>query len=247
MPESGHRRSKGDLVSAGLAVLVGALILALAAPRLGAAVWLRLRDREAELVHVGLPVPERDLHGLIASRELALGWVAARGPHADIAAALALLSASEEPESGAERELLGRAADEVRTGLALAPADSRGWLRLAFLTTVLDGRNERAAKALQVSIQTGPYDTPEFLALRLDLALHHWSLFDEAGRRRIEEQIRLAWAEVPGELAELALDEPDYHAIIMSALEDRPEAQRRLTAVMREMMQEARPAAAPNA
>jgi hypothetical protein len=241
MPDEG-RRSKIDFAFACLAVLVGGTILALAVPRLGAAFWLGLRNYEAELINAGLPVSESELHGLIASRELALAWIEAREAHDDLAAALALLASMREPESAAERELLERAVQETRTGLALAPADPRGWLQLAYLTTMLDRRSQQAVEALQFSILIGPYDSPEFLALRLDLALSHWALFDEAARRQLEEQVRLLWQEAPGEIALLALDEPDYFGPIASVLEGLAGAQQRLAGIVREMVQEVRPA-----
>ncbi len=237
----GRKRPKGGLAAACLAILLGGAILALAVPRVGASFWLGLRDYEAELGHTGLLVSESGLRGLIASRELALGWVESRGAHVDVAEALELLAADAEPEGAAKRGLLERAIGEMQAGLALAPAGSRDWLRLAYLTALLNGRDPRAAEAVQLAIRTSPYDAPEFLAWRLDLSLYLWPLFDDAAeRQRIERQIRLAWEEAPEELAGLALDAPEYRAVIYSALDEFPQLQQRLTGLMRELTQEVR-------
>ena len=63
-------------VAAGLALLLGALILALALPRVLASALLALRDPVMQRMDAGEQVSPAELLGLIASRELALGWVA---------------------------------------------------------------------------------------------------------------------------------------------------------------------------
>ena len=226
------------LVPACLALAVGAAILAVAVPRLGAAVWLTLRDPVVAAIQSGAPVSTAELRGLVASRELALEWVDHGRAHAEMAAALTSLAAREAPGSAAARELLERAVAALAAALARAPADPRGWLRLAVLENALDGPTVRAARALQLSVQTGRHDTPEFLALRLGLALRHWPLFEPAERRRMEEQIRALWREAPGTLVRLVVDGWHYAAIVRAALAELPGEPERLDALVAETMRD---------
>jgi hypothetical protein len=84
--------------------------------------------------------------------------------------------------------------DALRAGLALAPADPRGWVQLAYLLVLFDGDTSRqAARALLVSIRTGAFEAPGFLNRRLFWSLAHWSLFDDAERLQIGDQIRLVF------------------------------------------------------
>jgi hypothetical protein len=103
-------------------------------------------------------------------------------------------------------------------------------MQLAYLLVLLDGDTSRqAARALLVSIRTGAFEAPGFLNRRLFWSLAHWSLFDDAERRQIGDQIRLVWQVTPSELAELAREIPDFFAPIASAL-DREAREQLLTA-----------------
>jgi hypothetical protein len=211
----GRRRS-----IAGLALLLGALILWLALPRLVASTLLAMRDPVVERTDEGEQVSDAEHLGLIASRELALGWVEDRETHAERATALAKLAFQQAPESAAHTVKLKQAVDALRAGLALAPADPRGWMQLAYLLVLLEGDTSRkAAQALLVSIRTGAFLAPAFLNRRLFWSLAHWSFYDAAERRQIGDQIRLLWRITPGELTELAREIPDFSAPIASALD----------------------------
>ena len=211
----GRRRS-----IAGLALVLGASILWLALPRVVASALLAMRDPVVERTDEGEQVSDAELLSLIASRELALGWVEDRETHAERATALAKLAFQQAPESAAQTARLKQAADALRTALALAPADPRGWMQLAYLLVLLEGDTSRkAAQALLVSIRTGAYLAPAFLNRRLFWSLAHWSFYDDEERRQIGDQIRLVWRVTPGELTELAREIPDFFAPIASALE----------------------------
>ena len=93
---------------AGLALLLGGLILGLAGPRLLASAWLALRDPVIQRMDAGERVSEAELLGLIASRELALSWVEDRETHDERGTALAELAAREAPQSAAGRTSLER-------------------------------------------------------------------------------------------------------------------------------------------
>src|SRR5262245_66569187 len=118
---------------AGLAVLLGTLILWLALPRVVASALLAMRDPVIERTDEGEQVSDAELLSLIASRELALSWVEDRETQAERATAIAKLAFQRAPEGAAREASLRRAVDALRAGLALAPADPRGWTQLAYL------------------------------------------------------------------------------------------------------------------
>jgi hypothetical protein len=205
---------------AGLALLLGGLILWLAVPRVLASAWLASRDPVIQQMDAGESVSEPELLGLIASRELALGWVDDREIHDQRGTALAELAFREDLQSAAETATLERAIGATRAGLAVAPAAPKDWMQLAYLLVLLEGdTNPEAAKALLVSIRTGPFQAPEFLGRRLFWCLAHWTFYDAEEQRQVGDQIRLAWRVAPGELADIALYVPEFAAPIASALE----------------------------
>jgi hypothetical protein len=218
---------------AGFALALGGAILLLAVPRVVAAFWLWLRAPTMDLVIYQEPVSAADLYGLIASRELALGWVDASASRSEQAAALTVLASLEEPESARERELLERALGATEASLARGPADPRGWTRLAYLRTLLAAAPDpAAARALALSLRTGRYDRPDFLARRLHLILLHWPVMPAAAQSRVGDQIRLIWQEEPEELVGLAL-EPGLTDRLLAVLADAPAIRSPLLDAMR--------------
>lgn len=209
------------------------LILGLALPRFVASALLALRDPLIQRIDAGERVSKAELLGLIASRELALGWVEDRETHDEQGTALARLAFAEEPQSDAQRVTLARAVAATRAGLAVAPADPRDWMQLGYLLVLLDGdTNRKAAQALLVSMRTGPLQAPAFLQRRLFWSLVHWTFYDDEEQRQIGDQIRLAWRIAPGRLADLALYGPEFLDPIASALEEVPAAHQQLVAAL---------------
>jgi hypothetical protein len=209
----------------GLALLLGALTLWLALPRVMASAWLATRDPVVRQVDAGESVSEAELLGLIASRDLALSWVGDRETYDEQATALAELALREEPQSSAERIMLERAAGALRAGLARGPAAPRNWMQLGYLLVLLEGDpNRKAAEAFLASIRSGTFQPPDLLRARLFWSLAHWTFYDAEERRQIGDQVRLAWRVAPGELADLALHVPELFTPIASALEETPEA-----------------------
>lgn len=232
-----RRREPGALhqrrLPAGLALLLGGLILWLAVPRVLASALLALRDPVIQQMDAGEPVSKAELLGLIASRELALGWVEDRETHDERGTALAELALRADSQSAVERAALERAIDATRAGLAVAPADPRDWMQLGYLLVLLEGdTNRRAAEALLMSLRTGAFQAPEFLQRRLFWSLAHWKFYDDRERRLVGHQIRLAWQAAPGALADLALRQPEFFAPIAAALETVPGAREPFVAAL---------------
>jgi hypothetical protein len=216
----------------GLALLLGVLLLWLALPRVFASTLLVLRDPIIDRMVAGERVPEPELLGLIASRELALSWVEDRDTHNERGTALTSL-ALEQADSAAGTAMLEGAVEAIRAGLAVAPADPKDWMQLGYLLVLLDGDVTReAARAFLFSIRTGAFQDPDFLHRRLFWTLAHWTFYDEQELRQIGEQIRLAWRAAPGALADLALHGPQFLAPIASALEEDPTAHGQLVGAL---------------
>jgi hypothetical protein len=228
-----RRALRQGSLGAGLALLLGGLILWLAVPRVLASALLALRDPVIQRMDAGEGVSQAELLGLSASRELALGWVEDGASHQERGTALTILAFREEPQSAARSATLERAVHATRAGLALAPADPKDWMQLGYLLVLLEGdTNRAAAKALLASIRTAPFGAPEFLNRRLFWSLAHWTFYDEEERRQVGDQVRLAWRVTPGALADLALDVPEFFAPIASSLENVPEAQEQFLAAL---------------
>jgi len=216
-----------------VALLLGALLLWLALPRVLAAALLAMREPVIQQMEAGEPVSKAELLGLIASRELALGWIEDREAHDERGTALARLAFEEEPQSAARRATLERGVRALRAGLALAPADPKDWLQLGYLLVLVEGdTNRKAAEALLVSIRTGAFQTPDFLGRRLFWSLAHWTFYDAEERRQVGDQIRLVWRVAPGELADLALHVPEFFAPVALALETVPAARDQFLAAL---------------
>lgn len=227
-----HTREPGRL-AAGLALLLGVLTLWLALPRLVASALLSMRAPVIEQIDAGEAVADVELRGLIASRELALGWVADRATHEERGTALAWLAYQEEPRSAAQKAMLERAVDAIGAGLAAAPAAPKDWMQLAYLLVLLEGdTNRRAAEALLISIRTGPFQAPDFLRTRLFWALAHRDFYAAPERRQIDRQIRLAWRVAPGDLVDLARYVPGFAAPIATALDPLAGAREQLVAAL---------------
>jgi hypothetical protein len=220
-------------LAAGLALGLGVLLLWLALPRLMAAAWLALRDPVIHKMNSEAPVAHAELFGLIASRELALSWALDRETQAELGTALAELAFREEPAAAARKAALERAVRALEAGLAAAPGSPKDWMQLGYLLLLLEGDpNRKAAEALLLSIRTGPFQTPELLQRRLFWSLAHWAFYDREERREIGDQIRLAWRVAPGELADLALQAPDFVDPIASALAEAPGARAQFVAAL---------------
>lgn len=228
-----RRALRQGSLGAGLALLLGGLILWLAVPRVLASALLALRDPVIQQMDAGAGVSQAKLLGVIASRELALDWVEDGESHQERGTALTMLAFREEPQSAARRDMLERAVQATRAGLALTPGDPKDWMQLGYLLVLLEGETNRAAaEALLRSIRTAAFGAPGFLNRRLFWSLAHWTFYDEEARGQVGDQVRLAWRVAPGELADLALDVPEFFAPIASSLANVPGAQEQLVAAL---------------
>lgn len=187
------------------AVIVGVLLLALALPRLGAAVAELPGRPVLEALEAGRPVDNAALHRLAAAAERSFALV----PAGDAKRAEA-----------AARVRLGDGATALAEGLALSPADPYGWLRLAHVTG--------DSRALALSLRTGPWER-ELAHDRVAVAARLLPALDHATRQAIYAQVVWLWdLDAPRLLR--ALPPGAHWPLYRRALSDRPEALAEVTA-----------------
>ena len=213
-----------------LAGAIGVLLLILAVPRLIAAFIVLPTAPILQDVRDGKPVSREDLERLSVSQIRAAGYVDWGQLWTD--AALADVTASLLPSIPIEEklQLLNRADDSLRKGLSLAPANTFGWARFAYVRFVL-GDRKQAADAIEMSILTGRYE-PRLAPSRLDLAFLVWQSFSEDARDLLAEQVRWQWKKQPDDLLRSAIRR-NMAAIVREQLEEeeRPAFDKRVLAL----------------
>ncbi len=183
-----------------LAIVAGAALVALAAPRMMSAVIRLPADRTPHLIAAGQPVDGEALALLAATRRGAIGWTRDGRQWTELG--LAQLKQAERDATDRE-SLLKRAAAALHRGLALSPVDGSAWMWLAETELLRAGPSAQAARAIRMSIRVAPNDRALQLD-RLELALSTWQHFDDAARAEVAEQVRLVHRRSPDRLQVLA-------------------------------------------
>lgn len=117
---------------------------------------------------------------------------------------------SERPYLRAGRALIedGYADDRtvrlLRRAVTLAPGRADAWTSLAYALERQQGPVPAAARALRLSVQTGPFDL-ETTSYRLDMALRLWEAFDRTDWEVFGTLVRTQWAWGPGRLTEITV------------------------------------------
>lgn len=137
-------------------------------------------------VLAGKHVSPQDLDKLEASRRSVVGWFAHRSIPNDLT--MVAITRAQQDEIQAPKHFAYALAWQERA-LADAPLDPYGWFRLAFLYHQLDGPSQRAARAWQQSLQSGPYE-PAIDLGRIDLGIKLGIWLDEAGQFYLQSLIR---------------------------------------------------------
>ena len=199
VPERGGRWPRK---SAAILTLVGtAILLSLSVPRTIEVFSMLPGDPVLDTIQRGVEVPSSDLEDLASSREAALGWIESGRAWTDLGLAQVRLAERAGLDGG--RRLLDESVTSLRRGLALAPANSFAWARLAYAELGRRGPSTTVTEALKMSMLTASYE-PRLLFSRLDLCLLVWRRFDEEGRALVAQQIRYAWEMSRPRLARLA-------------------------------------------
>jgi hypothetical protein len=187
---------------AATALVLGVVLVALAAPRFAASLhlgglspgWLLKVEVEAE------SLSPSDLAHASSALVGAMRW----DHDARYAAALAsakLIEAGRAKDRAGAEPLLRHAADAARAAVSVSPAHPYAWALLAQALHLLDPDDPAVVRALRQSIVTAPYE-PRQLEPRVDLAGRHWEQLDPRTKALAAMQIvtlaqrrpdRLAW------------------------------------------------------
>lgn len=182
--------------------LAAALLIALAVPRLLAAVTVLPSSPTLNRLQSLEPVETSDLHRLVRNQRRALVWQAAGRTWTDLGLAQLLLAERLGDADPRSQQRFSLARQALFEGLSVAPANPFAWSRLAYAEAVISGWSERASKALRMAFIAGPYE-PRLLWPRLRLALAAWPHVEASDQEMILQQLRQAWAADPEALIAL--------------------------------------------
>lgn len=193
--------NRRDRAGIAISVLLGAALIAGAGWRLPGEierqVWIADVDRAA----AGLATPPDALQRAAIELEHIGSEGATARASADSARAWMLLAANPTQSAFLRPNLEAARRNAVRA-LSEAPGDSFTWHRLATVDANT-GRLDEAARAVAMSIRTGPFDFA-IMALRSRAALFLWPHADAVDQAAISVQILRHWQWEPGSITEIA-------------------------------------------
>ena len=166
------------------------------------------------------------------SRREALAWLTTGTAWAELGAAFLIQASREGFDSRRGQVLLERSIEAHSRSLALEPADSYVWTRLARTAMTRDGPTPGLAPYLRMAILTAPRE-PKLVLARLDLAFVAWHLMDNTTRALINEQIVIAAGFYAKRLARLTKERYAL-TIVSQALFSEPRLLRRFDAYYRQ-------------
>ena len=175
------------ILFAGLATF----LLASGVPRLLAALAMLPGDPALAEIEDGRQVDAADLALIVDGRQAARRYVADPRLNTDIALARLLQIDQQAPDDAERRALLDQAVDQLRLGLASAPANSFAWARLAHALALEQGRDAAALAAWRLSIATAPAE-PKLVAWRAQFADRRSTQLDESDIRLLTQQLQYA-------------------------------------------------------
>lgn len=180
-----------------LASVLGLALIAVAFPRLMAA--LHAIPASAVLRQLDASDPALAPTQLLAARHglrLAAAWEDDGATFVRLARVDLSLAAREYRAGGNPLPLVDETITAARQGLALAPAQARGWLLLAEATLAKTGDPGAVAPLLIEAIRASPHDV-WMAPNRAELGLRAWPWLEPAAREMVAGQIRLtAWPRV---------------------------------------------------
>jgi hypothetical protein len=136
-------------------------------------------------------------------------------------------------EPAQRTEWLRRARADLIRGLANAPANGVGWLRLAAVQQQLDGPSRRIVSLLFRSLQLSAA-IPQVWPAQLRLMLDCWPYLRDAEKERLKRQVEMIWRQSADDrrLFGYATRSAADHAILTWFLRDVPEAPQELAKVI---------------
>ena len=150
-------------------------------------------DPALELIRGEQTVGVPTLHRLVRSRRCAGRWRDASRIWTDIGLGHLMLAGLGDVER--HHDNLALAENALTTGLALAPMNPHGWMRLVHVRTIRGQPASDISQPLQLALHTGPHEDRHdaMLLLTLEAGLRAWSDLSHGERRLIADKARKAW------------------------------------------------------
>lgn len=130
---------------------------------------------------------------LLRSRERAVAWRDTGRAWSDIALGRLIQAGLGDPARRDQN--LAAAETAAARGVALAPANHYGWMRLVQLRAIQDRADEALAGPLRLALLSGPREQRRdaLLLLTVEAGLRAWTHLGADERRLIADKARVAW------------------------------------------------------
>lgn len=220
------------MCGAGLAVVVAALVLSLAVPRMVFALRLLPGEDALDLLRSGTRPSDAGLIRAIDAQHAALATMSRADVRMDVAYLAQALAESPDTNEGDRAQLLALANGELRQSLALAPGNPRGWMMLAG-ARLNAGDRDGAAQALTVSFAADPH-IPLLAPFRWALALAVGKQLSRETRERANLEF-LAYFRLAPEMAVRQALRRERLAALTALAGDSGEDRDRLAAILKRM------------
>ncbi len=202
MSGAARGRSMAAIAAGAVAGAVGAALLALAVPIVGAGLAQVPGNAIAKRLSDETPGVE-SLRILARSREAGLRWRETGRAATELGLAHMLLAETDGAGTVDRAGAIVRAETALVGGLGLAPMDPYGWMRLVRVRMARGHPADAVAPALGLAIHTGPREA-RLRWLTVEAGLYAWSALDPDDRNAIAGRVRDAWASDPVRIAALA-------------------------------------------
>lgn len=186
-----------------LPLLLGGLLLGLSVPRFMAEIALLPGNHLLDLAQHGTRLGAGELRRLIATRQSALAWTGSARVRIGLASAELSAAGGGSGDGAGDNQTMARAIEDLRLGLAQAPADPEAWTRAAYAEMAEGQPARRIVPLLAMAIETAPV-APGLTFSRLELCFVEWPYLSAPVRASVDEQIRIAWRQSPERLVGLA-------------------------------------------
>jgi len=169
--------------------LVGLLLVGLAVPRTGAALWGLGSPYAWERQVFLKPLPLDQIAGAKASLETALSWQPSSQRLLELASVELSEALALEPGDARRRAVLDGAEAHLRQSLTQNPANSIAWYDLARVRMLKGADGRQVAEALLESIYASPGLRLLWLP-RAELLMRYWRFLDEGELQAFQTQLR---------------------------------------------------------
>lgn len=201
----GNGRSTWDILPPLAAIAIGAVFLVLAIPTAmsdllsipGNHVMKQLKNKQK--------VGKSELQRFIDSYEASATWKETAKTRTDIALGYLILVNYLDLDHRSGSLLLADAS--LRRGLALAPMNPYGWMRLVQIRKARKAPLKNIADPFKISLKSGHHEDRhhEMLLLMVETGLEVWSQLGDEERTIISRKARKAWERDPRRTATLAV------------------------------------------